>query len=1087
MDYTEQRERDYQNQIIALFRDKLQYTYLGNFQYARGAKKNSFGKENSPLIEDEMRLFLKSQLNSNDNKQYTEMQIVEAVRQLRSTLRLPDGRPGTLVDINTDVYKLLIHGVKAKPSPDETERDVMFIDFVNTSNNRLCIAEEVSYIDPLTGSHSRPDLVVYINGIAVAVIELKRSLVSIEEAIKQQLSNQCDLIPSFFTTAQFTIAASDTNGFQYATINTPKDFWCAYKRDTNKTGVVLTDQEAFSEFFEKEQFLTFLRYGVLTDGGVKKVMRPHQFHALRAVIPRLKEKESGVIWHSQGSGKSLTMVWIAEYIRANFEDPRVLVITDRTELDKQIASNFTNAGNMLHRATSQEDLLNNLQSGTEWLICSLIHKFGRHKSGDKEVVGADNITIPLERYLRELKEMIASRYGRNFKAKGKNIFVFIDECHRTQGGRLHEAMRAIMGQDVMLIGFTGTPLLKKDKSSRYESFRNLTETRFGTFIHKYLLKQAVEDKVILDLQYENRDVDQQITDKTKLDQKLDEITSGLSDDRRKAVEDRWATLERIYSSTDRIERIGYSILDDMSNGILCNSWCNAMLVAGNIECAYKYYDFFQNRSTDTSLRGRCAVVTSYNPTDYDLRKATSNPVIEAAEKFKYSMAKQSFSDAGQQNAEQYEAWAKERFIKKPGQMKLLIVVDKLLTGFDAPCATYLYIDKDMRDHNLFQSICRVNRLGVDIKDEQGELVAVTHKEWGRIVDFKHLFKKISDAVTDFNDENGGLGGFDSIDIEGLLTDHIEKGKRRLIAAKEAYDSLKATWHGMNKEELLEYYVTDQEGSLAKERREVFYKISNALVIAYANISDYMGKAGFTQEESNDYHTIVDEARKLSLHIKQKSGDYFDPRDYDPNMRALFDRFIKADEAEVIIPASADFSFLDLIDNSTDSNSTVEKVIDESQGNEKSAAEIIEGKARAVINSYKDKDPEIYKSFSERLQTLLESMKKDSLDYVERMKKIIELIKIAKSGGTGYPEGVSTGLARALWNNLSQWCDTSDKSFALQKVQEIEEIVTYDAQDGWKNQSSPKYDAVIRNFKKVIPEASEEQLYNLYNLAAQNSR
>lgn len=644
MDYTEQRERDYQNQIIALFRDKLQYTYLGNFQYARGAKKNSFGKENSPLIEDEMRLFLKSQLNSNDNKQYTEMQIVEAVRQLRSTLRLPDGRPGTLVDINTDVYKLLIHGVKAKPSPDETERDVMFIDFVNTSNNRLCIAEEVSYIDPLTGSHSRPDLVVYINGIAVAVIELKRSLVSIEEAIKQQLSNQCDLIPSFFTTAQFTIAASDTNGFQYATINTPKDFWCAYKRDTNKTGVVLTDQEAFSEFFEKEQFLTFLRYGVLTDGGVKKVMRPHQFHALRAVIPRLKEKESGVIWHSQGSGKSLTMVWIAEYIRANFEDPRVLVITDRTELDKQIASNFTNAGNMLHRATSQEDLLNNLQSGTEWLICSLIHKFGRHKSGDKEVVGADNITIPLERYLRELKEMIASRYGRNFKAKGKNIFVFIDECHRTQGGRLHEAMRAIMGQDVMLIGFTGTPLLKKDKSSRYESFRNLTETRFGTFIHKYLLKQAVEDKVILDLQYENRDVDQQITDKTKLDQKLDEITSGLSDDRRKAVEDRWATLERIYSSTDRIERIGYSILDDMSNGILCNSWCNAMLVAGNIECAYKYYDFFQNRSTDTSLRGRCAVVTSYNPTDYDLRKATSNPVIEAAEKFKYSMAKQSFSD-----------------------------------------------------------------------------------------------------------------------------------------------------------------------------------------------------------------------------------------------------------------------------------------------------------------------------------------------------------------------------------------------------------------------------------------------------------
>ncbi|MDO5565973.1 MAG: HsdR family type I site-specific deoxyribonuclease, partial [Planctomycetia bacterium] len=863
MDYNEQRERDYQDQIVALFRDNLQYTYLGNLQYSRGEQKNSLGYKNSPLIEPELRKFL----DSNGSRQYTEQQIDEAIRQLRTKIHLPDGRPGTLVDINTDVYDILIHGVKAKPSPEESERDVMFIDYNNPLNNHFCIAEEVSYIDPLTSSHSRPDMVVYINGIAVAVIELKRSLVSIEEAIKQQLSNQCDLIPSFFTTTQFTIAASDTNGFQYATINTPMKFWCPYKPDTNETGIKLSDRESFSAFFDKEQFVTFLRYAVLTDNGIKKVMRPHQFHALRAAIPRLKEKASGVIWHSQGSGKSLTMVWLAAYIRVNFENPRVLVITDRTELDKQITSNFTKAGDTVHRATSQEDLLNNLKEGTEWLICTLIHKFGRHKTATgNEVVGDDKAKIPLETYLAELKEMIAARFGENFKAKGKNIFVFIDECHRTQGGRLHEAMRAIMGQDVMLIGFTGTPLLKKDNSNQYESFKNLTETRFGTFIHKYLHKQAVEDGVILDLQYEGRDVDQQVTDKEKLDEKLAEITKGLSDERRKAIEDRWATLERVYSSKNRIERIGYSILDDMKNPPLSESWCNAMLVAGNIESAYKYHDFFQNTSSDTTLKGHCAVVTSYEPTDDDLRKERTDPAIEAAKKFKHDMAKQSFREAGQQTAEQYEAWAKERFIKKPGQMKLLIVVDKLLTGFDAPCATYLYIDKDMRDHNLFQAICRVNRLGTDIKDDQGELVAKTRKEWGLIVDFKHLFEKITDAVTDFNDENGGLSGYNSADIDGLLADYTEKEKRRLLAAKEAYDALKATWHGMNSDELVDYYCTETEELPAKERRQALYKITNALVIAYSNMSEYMGKAGFTQAESNDYHKLACEASQLNKRV-----------------------------------------------------------------------------------------------------------------------------------------------------------------------------------------------------------------------------
>jgi type I restriction enzyme R subunit len=1088
MDYSEQREREYQKQIVALFKDTLSYGHLGNLQYARGASTNSNGVENSPFMERECRAFLTQQLSPEGKRRYTPAQIDEAVRQIRQALPLPDNRPGSLVDINTSVYGIMINGIKARPSPNETEKDVMFFDFANPLSNHFAIAEEVSYIDRLTGSNARPDLVVYVNGFALAVIELKRSLVSIDEAIKQHLSNQCDLIPSFFSTTQFTVAASDTNGFQYATINTPKDFWCSYRRDTNKTGVNLTDRESFADFFEKKHFIEFFRYGVLTDGGIKKVMRPHQFHALRQAIPRLREKSSGVIWHSQGSGKSLTMVWVAAYIRANFEDPRVVVLTDRKELDKQIASNFTNTGDSVHCQENSNKLLETLNGGTEWLICSLIHKFGRRKtSNGGEETGNDDAPIPLDKYLEELKEIIAVKFGKNFKAKGKNIFVFIDECHRTQGGRLHEAMRAIMGQDVMLVGFTGTPLLKKDKKVGYAQAKDLSEVKFGPYIHKYLQKQAVEDKVILDLQYEGRDVEQQISDKKKLDEKKDAITQGLDEERRKAIEDRWATLERIYSSRDRIERIGYSILDDMDKYPLNTSWCNAILVAGNIESAYKYYDFFQNYSSDSQLKNHCAVVTSYEPTDYDMRKKTSNPVIEVAEKFKHDMAKQSFADAGQKNATAYEAWAKDVFVKKPGQMKLIIVVEKLLTGFDAPCATYLYIDREMKDHDLFQAICRVNRLGMDVKNDAGGTVK-SHKEWGKIVDFKHLFKKITDAVTDFNDENGGLGGFSPEDVTGLLTEHIEKGRRKLLASEEAYDALKATWHGMGRDELVNAYLADHEGDPAKERRQFLYKITAALIVAYANMADYMGKAGFTSAQSESFHAKAAEARTLNLLIQQKSGDYFDPHEKDPEMRALFDRFIKADEAEVIVPATADFSFLDLIDDSTDPEKTASKAAEQTKGNAKASAEIIEGKARAVINSYKAKDPKVYETFSERLQQLLDEMRLGTSDYGERMRKLIELIKQTKSGGMNFPEGIVSPFSKALWNNREKWCyDGAAERDTVQMIFDIDDIFEYDAQEGWENPASPKSDSVKKKLQQLLPKANGQGIYYIYTIAVQNRR
>ena len=1105
-DFLSEKERNYQNSVIELFKNPegLDYTYLGHFQYAKGASKNANGKANSPLMESELRAYLESQ------DKYTDFQIDSAIRTLKERIRLTDKKIGTLIDTNTAVYQLLVSGIQAKPSPEENEKDVMLFDFENPLNNRFDIAEEVSFIDPLTGANSRPDLVIYVNGIALAVIELKRSIVSIVEGIKQSLSNEKALIPSFFTTIQFTIAANEYKGYQkesedeefddtidgvgfkYGTIGTPLDFRCRFKRNSNKTGYILSDKESFELFFDKKTFITMFRYGVITDSGIKKVMRPHQLYALMAAIPRLETKDSGIIWHSQGSGKSLTMVWLAAYIKANFEDPRVLIITDRTELDKQLADDFSDTGNALCRATSSDHLLETLNTGSEWLICSLIQKFGNRGKETEE--GREDVKIPLDKYLKELRERIALQYpGNSFSVKGKNIFVFIDECHRTQGGRLHEGMKEIMGKEVMLIGFTGTPLLRDDKLK--ENYKNLSKTsefKFGTFIHKYLHKQAVEDKVILDLQYEARDVEQYISNKEKLDEKLESIVSGLTPERAEMVKDRWATLEHIYSSKERIERIGYSIIDDVrSNSILRQDWANAMLIAGDIETAYKYYDFFQNRCGDTTLRGKCAVVTSFEPTDADERKETTDLSLETPLQFKHRMALQTYADAGQPNAAKYEKWAKEKFVKQPARMKLMIVVDKLLTGFDAPCATFLYIDRYLYDHNLFQSICRVNRLGVDVVDENNKdvVIAQTHKKFGLIVDFKHLFDDIDAAIHKFNDENGALGGYEASDIDGLLEDAVVKGKKRLESAKKAYESLKSLWAQSELtdiDKLAEYYLKDDDTVPAKVKRENMYKITSALATAYDNLADFMSKASYTLEQSDNIEKLVREATHINLRIKQVSGDDFDPRSRDHDMRSLMDRFIRAEDAETIIPATADFSFLDLIGDESDEEEVVRRAVKAAGGHAGAAAEVIEGKARAVINDYKDRDPEAAALFSTRLQELLDMLKASTADFEKKAKELVKLIKESKKGGVNFPVGISNKLMKAMWNNRKIWQPSGNKEELVQIIQDFDKLIYEDAGPDWKDPHSVDAHMLKGFIKAMMYWLSQEQVTEVYMLATRNS-
>lgn len=1077
--YQEQKEREYQNALVKRFQEELGYTYLGNWQYAKGANVNNMGVANSPILDDEVRSFLKEQGR-------TEMQIEDVLVKLKDKARLGDSKMSSLIQCNTDLYDTLIMGIKSQPSPEENHEDVMFFDFDHPQNNHFAIAEEVSFIDPLLGKNKRPDIVVYVNGIALAVIELKRSLVNYEEGIKQHLSNERDFIPSFFTTTQFTIASNDDVEFRYGTIGTPLPFWCKWKRDTNKVGDTITEKEAYRLFLDKENFMFFFHYGVLNDGGIKKVLRPHQIYAIKAAAKRMPQKESGVIWHSQGSGKSLTMVALASYIQKNFSNPRVVVITDRKELDLQLAGTFVKGGNKLHHEESCSDLLDTLNKGDEWLICSLIHKFGAHKHNDEAEKDESGTKVSLDEYLNELQTIIDKKYGNHFSVKGDNIFVFVDECHRTQSGRLHEAMRAIMGKEVMLIGFTGTPLLKKDKGDPYNAIKSMSERTFGSYIHKYLHKQAVEDKVILDLQYEYRNVEQQLTSKEKIDQKLAALTAGreLTPEQKQMVEERWATMERIYSTKERIERIGYSILDDLNYGLLKHDWCNAMLIAGSIFQAYRYYKFFSS----SDLKGRCAVVTSYDPTDSDIanNSADNNKTTEA--KFKYDWAKKSFEEAGVKNADEYEKWAKELFVKRPAQMKLLIVVNKLLTGFDAPCATILYIDNEIKDHTLFQAVCRVNRLGEDIKDDKGDIIVKTHKEFGRIVDFKNLFSSIENVVTKFND-GSGFEGLDDVDIDGLLDSAVNKCKEKLLAVTEAYEGLKTIWESKSLndlEALSEYYIKEYDGEEpAQARRNIMYSITGSMVTAYNNMSDYFSKTDFTAEQINHFASLSREAGTVQRKVKQKSGDDFDPKTLDPDMRQLLDQHIRAEDAETFIPSSADFSFLDLINDSTDTKEATEKAIHEAGGNANGAAEAIEGKARRVNTDWNSGDAEEYKLFSDKLQALLEELKARNATAKEKIEALIEHIKAIKRGNDA-PSDLANRRSKALWNNRATWHAPEDKDETIRIIKTIDEFIYKNAGRNWQDPDSNASWDLRDDLQALFPAMTEQDIYEIYRLASQNS-
>lgn len=992
-------ERATQERVIQLFKQKLGYRYLGDW---------SDRAANHCIDEELLSAFLA-------RCGYSAAHISAALHKLRSEASL-HGR--TLYAANQAVYQLLRYGVSVKVEAGQVTSTVHLVNWDNPQDNDFAIAEEVT----LKGGHERrPDLVLYLNGIAIGVLELKNSRVSLGEGIRQCLSNQQpEFNDWFFSTVQLVMAGNDSEGLRYGTIGTQEKYFLTWKEDEADNAGYKLDKY-LAKLCSKPRLLELIHDFVLFDGGVKKLPRVHQYFGIKAAQTHVQQRRGGIIWHTQGAGKSILMVLLARWILENQSNARVAIITDRDELDRQIEQVFTSAGEVIHRSQSGRDLLTQLAQPNPRLLCSLVHKFGRRDVDD------------FEAFLQDLAAQPSPTQG--------DIYVFVDECHRTQSGKLHRVMKAMM-PNAVFIGFTGTPLLKSDRASSLEVF--------GGYIHTYKFSEAVEDGVVLDLVYEARDIDQKLGASEQIDQWFEAKTKGLNSWQRDELKKQWGTMQNVLSSRARMDRVVADIVFDFAvKPRLSSERGNAILVASSIYEACKYFGLFNK----TAFKNRCAVVTSYNPQASDVSKEETGANTETDKQFIYNTYTELLENVvarpGMTRTETYEQDVKDRFIKAPAQMKLLIVVDKLLTGFDAPPCTYLYIDKSMQDHGLFQAICRTNRLDGEDKD------------FGYIVDYKDLFKKVEKAIAVYTSELDHSAG--GADPEILVKDRLEAGRQRLDDALEALALLCEPVEPPREDlQHIHYFCGNTEIAEDLKEREPYrvalYKAVVALVRAYASVADELEAAGYMAEQIERIKELQKHYLNLREIIRKAAGETLDLKPYEADMRHLIDTYIEAQAPRKISPFDG-VGLLDLIVKTGIADAIAEQ-LGEMKGNQESIAETIENNVRSKILKEQLTDPAYFAKMSALLDEIIRLRKERAIEYEEYLARIADVAKKVSTGkADDTPAQVKTPGQLALYNNLKDHVPSNvvqepqvaygSMSPALHTALLLDQIIKARRPDGWR--------------------------------------
>lgn len=905
---------------------------------------------------------------------FSQSSIQSAINALKN---IPDEG---LVRSNEQVYDLLTLGKSFTESiqGDQKAFTLRYIDWENYSNNLFHVTDEYA-VEGIKNTR-RPDLVLFVNGIPFVILENKRrdKNASLDEAISQHLRNQRkdQGAPRIYHFAQLLLAVQP-NLVKYAVTGTPLKFWSVWKENNRKqvekilqsqvhgtvpeSRMATQQDQSLLALCEPNRLMELVYQFMVFDGPDKKVARYQQYFAVKEALHRIKQtdqegiRKGGVIWHTQGSGKSLTMVMLSKSIALDPEikDPRIIIVTDRISLDKQIFKTFLNCGKNVKKAKSGNDLIELLK--------------------DK---GNENITSILDKFQTALKR-------RDFRDTSKNLFVLVDESHRGQYGSAHAKMKSML-PNASYIGFTGTPLLKSEKS---------TARKFGGFIHKYTIDQAVEDEAVLPLLYEGRSAKLSVNRK-QLDKGFERLSAPLTEEAQKDLKRKFASISKIYESEQVVDEIAFDISKHF-----CQNWqgtgFKAQLAVPKIDTAIRYQHYFENQ-TDPALRIKTRVVFTPPDSRSDYNDVWADTSSEAKRYWNTLMERYS----GQ---ESYENDSVERFKEASDEVELLIVVSKLLTGFDAPRNTVLYLAKPLVEHNLLQAIARVNRL-------------FEGKEFGYIIDYVGVLGKLDEALTQYS----AFEGFDEEDLKGTVVDILTEIRKVPARLADLWDIFK----GIPKTDLeaLERHLGP------KDIRDGFYqKLSAYARVLQVALSSDEFYTEFTDTEIQEFKNELKFFQKMRTSVQNRYAEIVSYKEYEPRVRKLLDTYVGADYVEKL---TGEINIFD--------QNMVHDTLEAYGKTPASKADMIAHQMKKVIIENMEKDEAFYKKFSEMIEETIQAFQEGRMDEKEYLEKILRTRKDLQAG---HQEGLPSILsdktaARAFYGALTEVLGSTHDKDEIGRTKEL---------------------------------------------------